>query len=124
MKIYYCPICKNLTVMVNDSGVNPVCCGKPMVALTANTTDAAVEKHVPAVNVNGDIVEVVVGDVIHPMLPEHHIDFVILETNKGKHIHHLDKAGEPKTKFKLADGETPIAVYEYCNLHGLWKKEL
>lgn len=124
MKLYFCPICKNLSLMVNDSGVTPSCCGQPMKELKANTTDAAFEKHVPVVNVKDDIVEVAVGSVMHPMLIEHYIDFIILETNKGKHVHHLPKDKEPKTKFKLAKGEEPIAVYEYCNLHGLWKKEL
>lgn len=124
MKLYYCPICKNLIVMVNDSGINPHCCGKAMVELHANTTEAAVEKHIPAVKVNDNVVEVVVGDVIHPMVTEHFIDFVVLETNKGHQLHRLQVNETPATTFKLADDEKPVAVYAYCNLHGLWKKEL
>lgn len=121
MKLYICPICKNLIVMVNDSGVNPSCCNKPMVELHANTVDAAHEKHVPVVTLENNKVKVEVGSVIHPMSEEHYIDFIILETNKGYQVHKLNKNETPKTTFEVAEDEKPIAVYEYCNLHGLWK---
>ena len=121
MKIYRCPVCGNITVMLEDSGVVPHCCGKPMVHLVANTTDAALEKHVPAVEVDGECVKVKIGSVTHPMTEEHHISFVILRTNKGFKVNYLEPTQEPKTCFHLCKHETPIEVYEYCNLHGLWK---
>lgn len=124
MKFYLCEHCKNVVVKVIDHKVPVVCCGEVMKELVANTTDAATEKHVPVVNVDGQKVEVVVGSTVHPMTEEHLIEFIAIETNKGYSIHHLTAQDEPKTVFTLSEGETPVAVYEYCNLHGLWKTEL
>lgn len=121
MKIYRCPICGNIVTMLEDSGVVPHCCGKPMVHLVANTTDAATEKHVPAVHREDDCLKVRVGEIPHPMTPEHHISFVALVTNKGVKVHYVKDKEEAKTCFHLCKNETPIEVYEYCNLHGLWK---
>ncbi len=92
--------------------------------LKANTTDAAQEKHVPEVSVEGNLVKVKVGSVEHPMTEEHHIAFIYLETENGVTRKDLDHTGKPEAVFALAEGEKPVAVYEYCNLHGLWKKEL
>ena len=92
--------------------------------LKANTTDAAQEKHVPEVSVEGNLVKVKVGSVEHPMTEEHHIAFIYLETENGVARKDLDHTGKPEAVFALAEGEKPVAVYEYCNLHGLWKKEL
>ena len=58
MKIYVCPTCGNIVTMLKDSGVTPHCCGKPMIALHAYTTDAATEKHVPVVDVDENHVKV------------------------------------------------------------------
>lgn len=88
--------------------------------LKANDTDAAKEKHVPVVEVNGSTVDVTVGTVLHPMTPEHLVTDIILVTNKGYQVKHLTATDAPKASFALADGETAVAVYEYCNLHGLW----
>ena len=97
--------------------------GEPQTELTANTEDAAVEKHVPAVTVEGDTVSVVVGDVEHPMMDAHYIQFICLETEEGVQMKMLAPGEAPKAVFELG-GETPLAVYELCNLHGLWKKDL
>ena len=89
--------------------------------LNPNTTDAAQEKHVPVVTVDGTRVTVSVGSAEHPMMDEHHISFIILETNQGSQIKYLNHTGKPAAEFALAEGEKPIAAYEYCNLHGFWK---
>jgi superoxide reductase len=109
--------------MVHDSGVNPVCCKEEMKQLRANTVDASKEKHVPSVKVNNNRVEVVIGEVIHPMVESHYIEWIYLETKKGSQIKMLKPGEEPKAVFVLED-DTPMAVYEYCNLHGLWKKSI
>lgn len=88
--------------------------------LKANSVDAAKEKHVPVVSVEGDTVNVTVGSVKHPMTPEHLITHVILETTKGYQVKALSHECEPVVTFKLCGCEKPVAVYEYCNLHGLW----
>ena len=110
------------TPVIRTSGdKTPVCCGEPMTLLEAGTVDAAKEKHVPHVVRNGNHVEVQVGEVIHPMTEEHHIAFIaVVQGNKVQRVT-LEHTGEPKATFEVADG--PIEVYEYCNLHGLWKAE-
>ena len=123
-KFYLCEKCGNVIEMVSPSGVPVVCCGQKMTKLEAGTTDASREKHVPTVTVNGNTVEVCVGAVIHPMTPEHSIQFIYLLTNKGVKRVDLSPVDEPKATFTLAEDEKAVAVYEYCNLHGLWKKEL
>ena len=100
------------------------CCGNDMVELVAGTTDAALEKHVPVVEVAGNTVTVKVGEVAHPMLEEHLINFVCLETKKGVQRVNLVPGQEPVAVFALTDGDEAVAAYEYCNLHGLWKKEI
>lgn len=122
-KFYICEKCGNVVGMINNSGVNPVCCGQKMTALEAGVVEASREKHIPEVSVNGNQVEVVVGSVLHPMAEEHSILWVYLETDKGGQRKNLELGKEPKVVFALAD-EKPIAVYAYCNLHGLWKKEI
>lgn len=92
------------------------------IELKANTTDAAVEKHVPAVSMEGDTLTVVVGSVEHPMTEEHFIQFVVVETETGYQIEYLQPNQKPVAKFRLES--KPVAVYEYCNLHGLWKAVL
>ena len=124
LKIFKCNHCGNIFEVVNDAKVVPVCCGEPMRELKANTTDAAQEKHVPEVSVEGNLVKVKVGSVEHPMTEEHHIAFIYLETESGVARKDLDHTGKPEAVFALAEGEKPVSVYEYCNLHGLWKKEL
>ena len=124
LKIFKCNHCGNIFEVVNDAKVVPVCCGEPIRELKANTTDAAQEKHVPEVSVEGNLVKVKVGSVEHPMTEEHHIAFIYLETENGVARKDLDHTGKPEAVFALAEGEKPVAVYEYCNLHGLWKKEL
>lgn len=124
LKIFKCNHCGNIFEVVNDAKVVPVCCGEPMRELKANTTDAAQEKHVPEVSIEGNLVKVKVGSVEHPMTEEHHIAFIYLETENGVARKDLNHTGKPEAVFALAEGEKPVAAYEYCNLHGLWKKEL
>ncbi len=123
LKFMRCKLCGNIVTYLNASGVTPVCCGQEMVELTVNTEDASTEKHVPAVTVDGNTVTAVVGSEIHPMVAEHYIEFIALETNNGLHVRFLAPEQEPKAVF-VVDGEEPVAVYEYCNLHGLWKKDI
>ncbi|MBR4781993.1 MAG: desulfoferrodoxin Dfx [Lachnospiraceae bacterium] len=124
LKFYLCETCKNIITKIVDSKVPVVCCGKPMKELVPGAVDGALEKHVPAVTVDGKVVKVQIGEVIHPMLPEHYIQFIALETKNGVQIKILKAGDEPKAEFILADGDEAVAVYEYCNLHGLWVKEI
>ena len=122
-KFYICPHCKNLVEMVHDAGVKPFCCGQKMDELVPNTVDASGEKHIPAVTVSDGIVEVNVGSVDHPMVDVHWIEWVQLNTDKGRYRKVLKPGESPKVSFLLKD-EKPLAVYAFCNLHGLWLTEL
>ena len=92
-----------------------------MTEIIPGTTDAAVEKHVPVYQVEGNLVKVQVGAVDHPMLPEHFIEWVSIQTRQGNQRKALKPGGEPKVCFALCEGDEVEAVYAYCNLHGLWK---
>lgn len=122
MKFYRCEHCGNIVTFVHNSGVPVICCGEKMKELQAGVTDAAQEKHVPVVEKVDNKVMVRVGSVAHPMFEEHYIEFIALETTEGEYIKYLKAGDEPAATFVLADGEDVIAAYEYCNLHGLWKK--
>ncbi|MCP1109957.1 superoxide reductase [Lachnospiraceae bacterium PF1-21] len=89
--------------------------------LTANTVDAAQEKHVPVVSKDGNTVTVAVGSVPHPMEEAHYITAIYIETSKGGQFANLKPGEKPEATFTLNDGEEFVAAYEYCNLHGLWK---
>ena len=123
VKFYICPRCGNIVEMVHDAGVNPVCCGQKMNELVPGAIEASGEKHIPAVNVEGGILEVNVGSVDHPMVDVHWIEWVQLVTDKGSYRKWLNPGEAPHVKFLLGE-EKPIAVYAYCNLHGLWKAEI
>ena len=123
VKFYICPHCGNIAQMIHDAGVNPVCCGQKMDELVPGAVEASYEKHIPAVDVDGGILAVKVGSVEHPMAEEHWIEWVELVSDKGIQRKYLNPGEAPKVKF-LLNGEKPLAVYAYCNLHGLWKVEL
>ena len=123
VKFFICRHCGNQVEMIHDAGVPVICCGEPMEELKANTVDASLEKHVPAVTVEGDTVKVQVGSAFPPMLEEHHIEWIYLELENGGSRKALSPGEAPEAVFHTA-GVKPVAVYAYCNLHGLWKTEL
>lgn len=123
VRFFICKHCGNLISMIHASGAPIVCCGEAMSELKPNTVDASLEKHVPAVTVEGDKVTVNVGAVPHPMLEEHYIMWVFLQTENGTQRKCLKPGGEPAAVFALA-GDKAVAAYAYCNLHGLWKKDI
>jgi len=123
-KFYICKHCKALVLKLNDLGPAPSCCGEEMKELISNTTDAAFEKHIPFVKEEGNKIHVEVGEVVHPMLKEHYIEWIYLLTDKGATIKYLQPKDEPKADFLLMEGEKALSIYSYCNLHGLWKKDL
>jgi len=122
-KFFICNHCKNLIGFINNKGVSLVCCGESMTELVPNTVDASDEKHLPEVSVSSDRISIQVGSVPHPMLDEHYIQFIYVETEHGGQRKCLKPGDEPKAVFSFVN-DKPIAVYEYCNLHGLWKTEV
>ena len=124
MKVLKCSKCGNMVMYLDQKVCVPSCCGETMEELVANSTDAAGEKHVPAVTVDGNKVSVQVGSVEHPMLEKHYIQFIAVETNQGVAVKYLKPGDKPVHEFILAEGEVPVAAYEYCNLHGFWKADI
>ena len=121
IKFYICKHCGNIIAYVENSGVPVICCGEKMSELAPNTTDGAKEKHVPVITVDGNKVTVAVGSVAHPMLPEHFIKWICLQTKQGNQRKLLSPGDKPEAVFLITDDDTVEAAYEYCNLHGLWK---
>ena len=115
MKIYQCEKCKKTIISKVEVKLDG------WKELVAGSTDAAQEKHVPVVTKKCKQVKVDVGSVAHPMTAEHLIEWVAIETAQGYQVKYLSAGSAPVCTFSLADGDTLVGVYAYCNLHGLWK---
>ena len=122
LKFYRCSKCGNIVQAVNASGAPLTCCGEIMTELKANSTDAAQEKHVPVISVDGSNVTVKVGSAAHPMLPEHYIQWIYVQTASEGFFKYLKPGDAPEASFDLGS-EKIIRAYAYCNLHGLWTAE-
>ena len=121
MKFYRCEVCGQIIAIVKKTGSPVMCCGQKMTEIVPCSTDASVEKHVPVYEVKDGKVLVTVGSAAHPMLPEHYIEWIALQTKAGNQRKALKPGDEPKACFPICDGDEVDAVYAYCNLHGLWK---
>jgi len=122
-KFFICKRCGNIAELINSKGVPLVCCGEKMTELIPNTVDASLEKHKPVVTASDSSITVEVGSIPHPMQYDHLITFVYVETERGGQRKYLKAGEEPKLMFSFSN-DKPIAVYAYCNLHGLWKTEI
>lgn len=122
-KIFKCRHCGNIICMIYASGVKVVCCGEEMEELIANVEDATIEKHVPVIENLGRVINVKVGEVDHPMTEEHYITWIYLDTKNGGQLKYLNPGEMPSVSFTLVDDQ-PTTAYAYCNIHGLWKKEI
>ena len=120
-KFYVCKHCGKIIAVVKESGVPVMCCGQKMTEIVPGSVDAAAEKHVPVWTVEGNTVKVKVGEVAHPMLPEHYIEWVSLQSKCGNQRKQLRPGDAPEVSFALTDGDEVEAVYAYCNRHSLWK---
>lgn len=123
LQFFKCEHCGNIAVKLFDEGPALFCCGQQMTELVPDSIDASLEKHVPVVEITDDI-KVKIGAEEHPMIDTHWITMIVLETNRGFQYVKLDPGDKPEAQFTLAPGENPLKVYDYCNIHGLWVKEL
>jgi superoxide reductase len=117
---YRCERCGNIVALIKKGGGTLSCCGQAMTKLIANSTDAAKEKHVPVVAKEGGKIRVAVGSTLHPMQPEHYIEWIALVSDGKVEYRFLKPGDEPKAEF---DEVKSGSVYAYCNLHGLWKAD-
>ena len=120
MKFYRCKHCGKIVALVKEVKVPTICCGEAMQELIPNTEDGAYEKHIPVVELNGNIATVKVGEVTHPMLDSHYIEWIMIQTNFGNQRKVLKPGDEPAARFALLEGEKVERALEYCNLHGLY----
>ena len=122
-KFYVCAHCGKIVALVKESGVPIMCCGEKMKEIIPGTTEASLEKHIPVFSVENNKVLVTVGEVEHPMVEEHYIEWISLQTKQGNQRKALKPGDAPKCCFAICDGDEVEAVYAYCNLHSLWKAE-
>jgi superoxide reductase len=117
---YRCEVCGNIVALIKRGGGTLTCCGQKMKKLEANTTDAAKEKHVPVVVKGNGEIKIAVGSTLHPMLPEHYIEWIAVVADDKVNFKYLKPGEEPTAEF--ADVKSGVS-YAYCNLHGLWKAD-
>ena len=116
-----CKHCGQIVAVVKKTGVPMMCCGEKMEVIQPGTGDASLEKHVPVVTTEKGKVTVTVGSVEHPMIPEHYIEWISLQTKAGNQRKILNPGDRPVAEFAIFEGDEVIAAYAYCNLHSLWK---
>ena len=119
-RFFRCEHCGNIIAFVKNTGVPVFCCGQKMTEIIPGTTDAAVEKHLPVIEQEGNLVTVTVGAVEHPMTEEHLINWISLETRQGNQRKELAPGSRPQAQFMLCEGDEVVSAFAYCNLHGLW----
>jgi len=119
MEVYKCSICGNIVEVLTGGAGALVCCGQPMARMTENTTDAAVEKHVPVLEKKDGFWQVNVGSVDHPMTAEHYIEWIELVDGDTVYRQNLKPGDKPAASFACAAAK--VTARAYCNLHGLWK---
>ena len=118
-QVYKCNVCGNITTVLHASTGELVCCGQPMQLMQENTVDAATEKHVPVIEKTDSGVKVKVGEVPHPMEPEHYIEWIEIIADGKSYRKFLKPGDAPEAEFCIQADQ--ITAREYCNLHGMWK---
>lgn len=129
---YLCSVCGNLIEKVNDGNTDPSCCGRTMRKLRSESTDGSIEKHVPAYRIScldsscSHVKQILVqvGSSAHPMEMVHRIEWIEIETDKGIQRRKLAINDNPVAEFYVDKDEKLLNVYAYCNLHGLFVKEI
>lgn len=120
-KIYRCKHCGNIITKIKDNNVDIYCCNEVMEELIPNTVDASCEKHIPVVEIKDNIATIKVGEVDHPMMEEHYIEWIYVETKSGIQLKYLNPNDKPEINVSIIDDEIKN-IYAYCNIHGLWGK--
>jgi len=121
-KFLICKTCGNMVAVVKEGKVPVMCCGEKMEEIIPGSVEASTEKHIPIYTVEGNKVNVKVGEIEHPMQEEHYIEWISIQTKFGNQRKVLNPTDKPEACFLICDGDEIEAVYAYCNLHGLWKK--
>ncbi|NQT34101.1 desulfoferrodoxin [bacterium] len=121
LQVYKCELCGNIVEIIHEGQGRLVCCNKEMTLLEENTTDAALEKHVPVIEKTTDGYKVTVGSTLHPMVEDHYIEWIELIADGVAYRKFLKPGGTPVAEFCIVADK--ISAREFCNMHGLWKGE-
>ncbi len=121
LEVYKCEVCGNIVEVLHEGGGELVCCGQPMKLFKENTVDAAKEKHVPVIEKTASGYKVNVGSVAHPMEEKHYIEWIELIADGKVYRKFLKPGDAPEAEFCIEAAS--VSAREYCNLHGLWKKD-
>jgi len=119
-QVYKCAVCGNIVEVIHTGAGELVCCNQPMILQEEHIEDEGFEKHLPALSFEGDELKVSVGETLHPMSEEHHIEWVELIIGDKVERVYLKPTDSPKAAFKY-NGEPNYIVRTYCNIHGLWE---
>lgn len=92
-----------------------------MEELVPNSTNAAVEKHMPVLSAENGVLKVCVGEVEHPSIEKHWIPFVAVKAGDLVLRRSINATEKPEAIFPLGDFKGEVEVYAWCNLHGIWK---
>lgn len=124
LRIFRCNICGSVVVLMKGNTNTLACCGEYMEELFPKYIDELKEKHIPVIREFSNVVIVDIGEVSHPMMEKHYIEWILIQTNLGYRINYLNCNSQPKTEFLLLPDEYVEKVYSYCNIHGLWVKDV
>ena len=113
-----CLKCGKVIEEIESSACDTMCCGDAMVEIVANSTDAAVEKHVPTYEVLEGNMEVKVN---HVMEDDHYIEWISIVFEDGEVTTFFNPGDEATVISSYVPGST---IYAYCNKHGLWKTDV
>jgi superoxide reductase len=122
LEVYKCEICGNIVEVTHSGAGALICCGKNMERMTENTTDAATEKHVPVIEMADGTVTVKVGDVAHPMVAAHYIEWIEILVDDKVYRQYLQAEEPAEATFNIT--ATAVTARAYCNLHGLWTAKI
>ncbi len=122
LDLYKCQICGNLVEVILSGSGELVCCGQPMEKIEPQTHEQAfMEKHVPIFIETENGEEIRVGEVLHPMIEEHHIMFIeAISRDRNRALLQYYYPGDIP---KMFTDEKFVKAREYCNIHGLWEGE-
>ncbi len=120
-EVYKCSVCGNIVEVVHAGAGQLVCCGQPMERMDEKEQDEGQEKHVPVIEKTEEGLRVKIGSVEHPMEEEHYIEWIEVIADGKVYRKFLNPGEKPEALFNIKAEN--VTAREYCNVHGLWKKE-
>lgn len=119
-EIYKCNICDNIVQVVSAGGGELTCCGEAMELLEPRQLEEGGAKHIPVITKEDGKIVAALGEVEHPMVEEHYIEFIILTVGDKQYRANLNPGDEPKAVFDVCAEVEDVKAIAYCNIHGLW----